>query len=126
MTLDAQEILVAKKKSTNRAAATQSALRYLESKAELVGAIGEALDVVADIDVEIEAAKARRIDAEERVREAYQAAIGGGWTASELKEIGYDAPRRRRRRPAAEKPDDRQHEGSAEQHSSDHPHESQL
>lgn len=105
MTLvDAQEILVAKKKNTNRAAATQSALRYLESKAELVGGIGEALDVVAAIDVEIEAAQARRIDAEEKVREAYQAALAGGWTAAELKDIGYEAPRRRRRRAAAEQP----------------------
>lgn len=99
--VDVQEISMAKKKSTNRAAATQSALRYLEAKAELVGGIGEALDAVAAIDAEIESAQARRVEAEEKVREAYQAALGGGWTAAELKDIGYETPRRRRRRAAA-------------------------
>ena len=121
MFVDVQESSVAKKKSTNRAAATQSALRYLESKAELVGGIGEALDRVAAIDAEIESAQSRRADAEEQVRQAYSAALAGGWTAAELKEIGYTAPRRRRRRTGSEQSTG-QDQAGAQSDASSHEH----
>lgn len=72
--------------------------RFLNGKAELVGAIGAAIDDHNTAQQQVTEAQAHAATVGKRVAEAYEAAIEGGWTPAQLAELGYKAPKRERGR----------------------------
>ena len=100
---------------TARKSAEALAHKALQARVSLVGAIGEAqasaqeiLDqreaLLAKHAQELDVLDAEHADAEDKIKTAYDTAVSGGWTARELTEMGYSAPKKkkpRRQKPAA-------------------------
>ncbi|MBT2269639.1 hypothetical protein [Rhodococcus erythropolis] len=100
---------------TARKSAEALAHKALQARVSLVGAIGEAqasaqeiLDqrevLLAKHAQELEALDVEHAHAEDKIKTAYDTAISGGWTARELTDMGYSAPKKkkaRRQKPAA-------------------------
>lgn len=100
---------------TARKSAEALAHKALQARVSLVGAIGEAqasaqeiLDqrevLLAKHAQELESLDAEHARAEDTIKTAYDTAISGGWTARELTDMGYSAPKKkkaRRQKPAA-------------------------
>lgn len=94
--------------------AENAARGLLESKVALVGAIGQAIEEDHKAAQAVLDAQEAKEAAEENIRRAFQAARDGGWSAEELKDLGYELPRRRRRRKSAsgeQEPSNEQHDG---------------
>lgn len=102
--------------------AENAARGLLESKVALVGAIGQAIEEDQKAAQAVVDAQEAKGVAEENIRRAFQAARDGGWSVEELKDLGYESPRRRRRRKGS--PGDQQEpgHGQAEGQYSDHGH----
>lgn len=100
---------------TARKSAEALAHKALQARVSLVGAIGEAqasaqeiLDqrevLLAKHAQELESLDAEHARAEDTIKTAYDTAISGGWTARELTDMGYSAPKKkkaRRQKPVA-------------------------
>lgn len=104
--------MAAKKSDTARKAAEAAAQQALQAKVALVGAIGEAQASVSELqdqrrdleqrhEQELRQLDERISEAEEQIRQTYQDAVSGGWSAKELTGMGISVPRKRRRRRVA-------------------------